>query len=58
MPVQAVDADLLLAEHVAVQALLGHRLLAAILPGERVFVDAGKHDWPTWRRLWGQFLSA
>jgi pimeloyl-ACP methyl ester carboxylesterase len=36
----------------------GHRLLAAILPGERVFVDAGKHDWPTWRRLWGQFLSA
>src|SRR5262245_55765928 len=34
----------------------GHRLLAAVLPRERIFVDAGKHDWPTWRRLWEQFL--
>jgi len=35
-----------------------HRLLAAVLPPERVFTTAGRHDWPTWRALWQQFLAA
>ncbi|WP_447980064.1 alpha/beta hydrolase-fold protein [Candidatus Nitrospira bockiana] len=35
-----------------------HRLLAAVLPKERVFVERGAHDWPTWRRLWGRLLAA
>ena len=30
----------------------GHRLLAGLLPAERVFTIEGGHDWPTWRTLW------
>jgi pimeloyl-ACP methyl ester carboxylesterase len=30
----------------------GHRLLAGLLPGERVTTRPGAHDWPTWRALW------
>jgi hypothetical protein len=33
-----------------------HRLLAEVLPESRVLVMAGHHDWPTWKRLWDQFL--
>ncbi|MDB5361916.1 MAG: alpha/beta hydrolase [Rhodospirillales bacterium] len=29
-----------------------HRLLAALLPAERVVTAPGGHDWPTWRVLW------
>jgi pimeloyl-ACP methyl ester carboxylesterase len=32
-------------------------LLAGILPPERVFACAGKHDWLTWRTLWGKVLD-
>lgn len=32
-------------------------LLAQTLPGERVFVVPGGHDWQTWRRLWQQFVA-
>ena len=35
----------------------GHRLLAAALPGERVYTTAGGHDWPAWRRLWHGMLA-
>jgi pimeloyl-ACP methyl ester carboxylesterase len=34
-----------------------HRLLAAVLPAERVFTTAGGHDWPAWRQLWQQALQ-
>ena len=29
-----------------------HRLLADLLPAERVVTAPGGHDWPTWCRLW------
>lgn len=29
-----------------------HRLLADLLPAERVVTAPGGHDWPTWRALW------
>jgi pimeloyl-ACP methyl ester carboxylesterase len=35
-----------------------HRLLAAALPAERVDLVPGGHEWPVWRRLWGNFLDA
>jgi pimeloyl-ACP methyl ester carboxylesterase len=35
-----------------------HELLAATLPGDAVDVIAGGHDWPTWSRLWENFLDA
>lgn len=34
-----------------------HRLLADALPAQRVFTTPGGHDWPEWRRLWGQALD-
>lgn len=37
---------------------LSHRLLAAALPPERVFVTPGGHDWAPWLRLWQRFLNA
>jgi pimeloyl-ACP methyl ester carboxylesterase len=36
---------------------MGHRLLEAILPQERVLTTPGSHDWPTWKRLWDLFLT-
>ncbi len=33
------------------------RLLAALLPREQVYAQAGGHDWRTWERLWEQFLE-
>jgi hypothetical protein len=34
-----------------------HRLMAAALPPESVDVVSGGHDWPTWRKLWENFLD-
>ena len=34
-----------------------HRLLAAALPAGSVDVIDGGHDWPTWSRLWENFLD-
>jgi pimeloyl-ACP methyl ester carboxylesterase len=34
------------------------RLLAAILPPERVFTAPGGHAWGPWRALWGKLLGA
>ncbi|MCC6544501.1 MAG: alpha/beta hydrolase [Nitrospirae bacterium] len=33
-------------------------LLAEVLPGSHVFTVKGGHDWPTWRYLWSEFISA
>lgn len=35
-----------------------HRLIADILPPDRVIVGEGGHDWPTWEALWGRMLDA
>ena len=35
----------------------GHRLLASVLPGDRVLVTPGGHDWKAWDRLWREFLA-
>ena len=35
-----------------------HELLAATLPADAVDVIAGDHDWPTWSRLWENFLDS
>jgi len=35
----------------------GHRLLAGVLPAERVTSVPGGHDWPPWRALWQQWLQ-
>lgn len=35
----------------------GHRLLAPLLPRDRVFRTAGDHDWGPWGRLWNEFLD-
>jgi len=35
-----------------------HRLLAQALDPGEVDVVPGGHDWPTWRRLWDNFLDA
>jgi pimeloyl-ACP methyl ester carboxylesterase len=35
-----------------------HELLAATLPPESVDVIDGGHDWPTWFRLWENFVSS
>jgi pimeloyl-ACP methyl ester carboxylesterase len=34
-----------------------HRLMAAALTPESVDVVPGGHDWPTWHRLWENFLD-
>jgi pimeloyl-ACP methyl ester carboxylesterase len=36
----------------------GHRLLADLLPPDRVLTSAGGHDWPTWTGLWQEILRA
>jgi pimeloyl-ACP methyl ester carboxylesterase len=35
----------------------GHRMLAALLPPERVIIRPGGHDWECWRRLLRQLLA-
>ena len=35
----------------------GHRLLASILPSERVLTTSGGHDWAPWRQLWADWLD-
>ncbi|MBS0377922.1 MAG: hypothetical protein JSS29_05495 [Proteobacteria bacterium] len=35
-----------------------HRLLASALPAHELDTVPGGHDWPTWRRLWDNFLDA
>ena len=35
-----------------------HRLLAQLLPADRVFEVDGKHGWVAWRELWKQELAA
>jgi pimeloyl-ACP methyl ester carboxylesterase len=34
-----------------------NRMLATLLPRERVYTAKGGHDWKTWTRLWEQFLD-
>jgi pimeloyl-ACP methyl ester carboxylesterase len=34
-----------------------HRLLAGLLPSERVQAVPGGHDWPPWKALWAQWLK-
>ena len=36
---------------------LSHRLLAAVLPPERVLVTPGGHEWAPWLHLWEGFLD-
>jgi hypothetical protein len=35
----------------------GHRLLASVLPADRVITVPGGHDWPPWRAIWQQWLQ-
>ena len=35
----------------------GQRMMAQLLPPQRVDLIAGGHDWPSWRRLWNNFLD-
>jgi pimeloyl-ACP methyl ester carboxylesterase len=35
-----------------------HQLLASKLPADAVDIIEGGHDWPTWKRLWENFLQA
>ena len=35
-----------------------HELLAATLPADSVDVIRGGHEWPTWARLWENFLDS
>jgi pimeloyl-ACP methyl ester carboxylesterase len=35
-----------------------HRMMASALAPESVDVVPGGHEWPVWRRLWGNFLDA
>ena len=35
----------------------GHRLLAEVLPADRVSTVPGGHDWPPWLALWQQWLG-
>ncbi len=37
--------------------VLGHKLLAARLPEERVVQEPGGHDWNTWLTLWQRILD-
>lgn len=34
-----------------------NRLLADVLPPERVLTEEGGHDWRTWHRLWSEWLA-
>ena len=35
-----------------------HELLAQVVPADSVHVIDGAHDWPTWTRLWENFLDS
>lgn len=35
----------------------GHRLLAGLLPPQRVLDVPGAHDWPTWQKVWHLYWS-
>ena len=35
-----------------------HELMAAALPANRVDVISGGHEWPTWLKLWENFLDS
>lgn len=35
----------------------GHRLMAEVLPADRVTTTPGGHDWQPWRALWAQWLD-
>jgi S-formylglutathione hydrolase FrmB len=35
----------------------GQRMMAQLLPPQRVWLTAGGHDWPSWRTLWNNFLD-
>jgi len=35
----------------------GQRMMAQLLPAQRVELIAGAHDWPSWRKLWNNFLD-
>jgi pimeloyl-ACP methyl ester carboxylesterase len=35
----------------------GHRLMAGLLPAERVSSSPGGHDWAPWQALWAQWLD-
>lgn len=37
--------------------LRGQRLLAALLPADRVLILSGPHAWPTWQSLWHDWLD-
>ena len=37
--------------------LRGQRVLADLLPQERIHMVEGRHDWPTWRTLWDDWLD-
>jgi pimeloyl-ACP methyl ester carboxylesterase len=37
---------------------VAHDLMAAVLPANRVDVIAGGHEWPTWLKLWENFLDS
>lgn len=37
--------------------LKGQRLLADLLPPERVRIQPGDHQWPTWKALWENWLD-
>jgi hypothetical protein len=34
-----------------------HALMAQVLPPQRVDVQPGGHDWPTWAALWNRYLD-
>ena len=35
----------------------GNRLLAELLPSRRVWTISGRHDWRTWKELWGSMVQ-
>jgi pimeloyl-ACP methyl ester carboxylesterase len=35
----------------------GQRMIAGLLPGDRVRILPGSHDWSTWRALWDDWLD-
>jgi pimeloyl-ACP methyl ester carboxylesterase len=51
-------AKMLLAYGVDDRFAAAHRLLAELLPQDRVFTAAGGHDWETWTALWHRMLRS